>query len=52
MSKVKVKCGAIEKEVSKGALRHYIAAGWKVLSEKNAKDNKNDKTDSKENASS
>ena len=46
MTKVKVKCGAIVKEVSRSALKWYRAAGWKVISE-NPKGGKNDKTDSK-----
>lgn len=47
---VKVKCGAIIKNVSKGALKWYKMAGWKVLEEKKnlKKEEKNDKTDSKE----
>ena len=32
---VKVKCGAIIKEVSKGALKWYKIAGWKILEDKN-----------------
>lgn len=39
---VKVKMGAIIKEISEGALKWYKMAGWKVLEEK-----KNDKTNSK-----
>ena len=50
---VKVKCGAILKEVSNGALKWYKMAGWKVLEEKKPKkkEEENDKTDSKEIAS-
>lgn len=50
---VKVKCGAIVKNISKGALNWYKMAGWKVLEEKKVekKEEKNDKTDSKEIAS-
>lgn len=50
---VKVKCGAIVKNISIGALNWYKMAGWKVLEEKKAekKEEKNDKTDSKEIAS-
>lgn len=47
---VKVKCGAIVKEVSEGALKWYKTAGWKVLEENKAKkrEEKDDKTNSKE----
>jgi len=50
---VKVKCGAIIKNISKGALKWYKIAGWKVLGEKKnkEKEEENDKTDSKEIAS-
>lgn len=50
---VKVKCGAILKEISNGALKWYKMAGWKVLEEKKPKkkEEENDKTDSKEIAS-
>lgn len=50
---VKVKCGAIVKDISEGSLKWYKMAGWKVLVEKKAKkkDEENDKTDSKEIAS-
>lgn len=40
---VKVKCGAIVKEITKGALKWYEMAGWKVIKE----DKKVNKTDSK-----
>lgn len=45
---IKVKCGAIVKEISKGALKWYKSAGWKVLEEKNSKkkEEENDKTNS------
>lgn len=50
---VKVKCGAIVKEVSEGALKWYKMAGWKVLEEKKSvkKEEENDKTNSEENTS-
>lgn len=41
---IKVKCGAIVKEISKGALKWYKMAGWKVIENKK-KENKDDKTD-------
>lgn len=46
---VKYKCGAIVKDVSKGAEKWYKLAGWKKLENKKPedKDMKNDKTDSK-----
>lgn len=47
---VKYKCGAIIKDVKKGAEKWYKMAGWKKLEGKK-EENKNDKTDSKENAS-
>lgn len=47
---VKVKCGAITKEIPKGALKWYEAAGWKVLTDSKKKEEKNDKTNSKETA--
>lgn len=43
---VKVKCGAIVKEITKGALKWYEMAGWKVIKE----DKKVNKTDSKKTA--
>lgn len=45
---IKVKCGAIVKEISKGALKWYKLAGWKVLEEKTSKkkEEENDKTNS------
>lgn len=43
---VKVKCGAIVKNISKGALKWYQMAGWKIIEEKKVK--KNDETNSKE----
>ena len=51
---VKVKCGAITKEVSNGALKWYKMAGWKVLDEKKPtkKEEKNDKTNPEEITSS
>ena len=51
---VKVKCGAITKEVSNGALKWYKMAGWKVLDEKKPtkKEEKNDKTNTEEVTSS
>ena len=51
---VKVKCGAITKEVSNGALKWYKMAGWKVLDEKKPtkKEEKNDKTNTEEITSS
>lgn len=47
---VKVKCGAIVKEISDGALKWYEFAGWKVLESKKSskKEEKNDKTNTKE----
>lgn len=46
---VKVKCGAITKNVSEGALKWFKEAGWKILKEKKiVKEENNDKTDSKE----
>lgn len=50
---IKVKCGAIVKEISEGALKWYRMAGWKVIEEKKQvkKEEENDKTDSKETAS-
>lgn len=50
---VKVKCGAIIKEISRGALKWYQISGWKILEEKNSKkkEEENDKTNSKEIAS-
>lgn len=48
---VKVKCGAITKEISEGALKWYLMAGWKVIDKKTTKKEvevKNDKTDTKE----
>ncbi len=46
---VKYKMGAIVKEVPKGAEKWYIKAGWKKL-ETPKGENKNDKTNSKETA--
>ncbi len=46
MNKVKVKCGAITKDISKGALKWYKIAGWKII-EDNKKEKENDKTNSK-----
>ena len=43
--KIKVKCGAIIKEISDGALKWYKLAGWKVLEDKK-KEKKDDKTNS------
>lgn len=50
---VKVKCGAIIKEISSGALKWYKMSGWKVLEEKKSrkKEEENDKTNSEEIAS-
>lgn len=47
---VKVKCGAIIKEISDGALKWYKVAGWKVLEPQKPrkKEEKNDKTNTKE----
>ena len=42
---VTVTMGAITKNISKGALKWYLEAGWKVLKEE--KEEKNDKTDTK-----
>ena len=44
---VKYKCGAILKEVPKGAEKWYIKAGWKKIetSKKEEKKEINDKTD-------
>lgn len=51
---VKVKCGAIIKEVSKGALKWYKIAGWKILEDKKnkKKEENNDKINSEEITSS
>lgn len=43
----KYKCGAIVKDVPKGAEKWYVMAGWKKLESKK-KEEKNDKTDTKE----
>ena len=45
---VKYKCGAIIKDVPKGAEKWYKLAGWKKLDSKKqeAKESKDDKTDS------
>lgn len=45
---VKVKCGAIVKDISEGALKWYKLAGWKVLDDKKPKKKgeENDKTNS------
>lgn len=49
---VKVKCGAIIKEIKEGALKWYLMAGWKkVEDKKQAKEEKNDKANSEETAS-
>ena len=47
---IKVKCGAIVKEISEGALKWYKLAGWKILEEKKTrkKEEKNDTTNSEE----
>ncbi len=46
--KTKMKCGAIVREVPKGSMKWYIAAGWKIVDEKNPKEVKeNDETNSK-----
>lgn len=49
---VKVKCGAITKEISEGALKWYLMAGWKVIESKKTSKKEieviNDKTDTKE----
>ena len=47
---VKVKCGAIVKEISEGALKWYKVAGWKVLETKKTskKEEKDDKANTKE----
>lgn len=45
---VKVKCGAITKEIPKGALKWYKAAGWKVLADLKKKEEENDKANPKE----
>ena len=47
---VKVKCGAIVKEISDGALKWYKIAGWKVLESQkpSKKEGKDDKTNTKE----
>lgn len=46
---IKVKCGAITKNIHEGALKWYKEAGWKILEEKKVpkKEEKNDKIDSK-----
>lgn len=49
---VKVKCGAIIKEINEGALKWYKAAGWKVIEDKKIQKKKeieviDDKTNSK-----
>lgn len=43
---IKVKCGAIVREISPGALKWFKEAGWKVVSTE--KENKKDKTNSEE----
>lgn len=45
---VKVRCGAIVKNVSDGALKWYKEAGWKIVENKKSikKEEKNDKTNS------
>lgn len=45
---VKVKCGAVVKDISNGALKWYKMAGWKVLEQEKSKkkDDANDKTNS------
>lgn len=47
---IKVKLGAITKNVSQGALKWYKMAGWKVLDEikPKKKEEKHDKTNSEE----
>jgi len=50
---VKVKCGAITRNISEGALKWYRLAGWKILEDKKSKKQdikevKNDETNSKE----
>ena len=42
---VKYKCGAIVKEVPKGAEKWYIKAGWKKSETSKKKEEKDDKTD-------
>lgn len=42
---IKVKKGAISKEINEGALKWYKMAGWKIIKSEN-KDKKNDKADS------
>lgn len=42
---VKVKCGAIIKEISNGAVKWYKLAGWNILEDKK-KVKKDDKTNS------
>lgn len=42
---VKVKCGAIIKEISNGAVKWYKLAGWTILEDKK-KVKKDDKTNS------
>lgn len=51
---VKVKIGAITKNIAEGALKWYKMAGWKVLEEKKSKkkEEENDKTNSEEITSS
>lgn len=47
---IKVKCGAIIKEITEGSLKYYKMAGWKILEEikdNNLEENKNDKTNTK-----
>lgn len=42
--------GAIVKEVPKGAEKWYIKAGWKKIETSKKKEEKDDKTDTKETA--
>ena len=45
--KTKMKCGAIVRDVPKGSIKWYVAAGWKVIEDKKPKEgNENDETDS------
>lgn len=44
---IKVKCGAIVKEISDGALKWYLMSGWKIIKQK--KEEKNDSTNTEKN---
>lgn len=43
---IKVRLGAITKEISKGALKWYEIAGWKIIKEEKKKESNSKKTTS------